>query len=105
MWRNDGPRISANPLRELFDACAQGYSLKFLCPGCSRLRIFRPHAVWHHFRRHGWSEELRHVARHFRCSLCRRRGPDMELVREEPNDHSLPMPGEDVWKRELRRRR
>jgi len=104
-WRDEGPRISANPVRDLFDACAHGYAIKLTCRGCHRQRIFNPHAVWWHFRRKGYSEWLRDVPGKFRCRVCERRRPTMDLVHEEPNDPSLPMPNEDEWKRERRRRR
>jgi hypothetical protein len=105
MWREKDLRQSANPVRELFDATAQGYAIKLSCPGCRRTRIFHAAAVWHHFRRKGFSERLRDVPKKFRCRICERRTPIMELVHEEPDDMSLPMPGELVWKHELRRRR
>lgn len=105
MGRDGEQRISANPVRDLFDACAHGYAIKVTCRGCRRARIFRSAAVWHHFRRKGFSDWLRDVPGKFRCRVCDRKAPLMELVGEAPNDRSLPMPSESDWKRELRRRR
>jgi len=105
MWRESGPRTSANPVRDLFDATAQHYALKLKCRGCGRARVFHAAAVWHHFRRKGWSEWLRDVPKKFRCRACDRRTPEMDLVHEEPTDTTLPLPGETIWKHELRRRR
>ena len=105
MMENGEPRISANPLRQLFDACAKGYNLRLDCLGCGRRQVLGRHAVWWHFRRKGWSEWLREVPKRFRCRGCGRRGPRMTLVHDEPADGSLPMPGEAEWKRELGRRR
>jgi hypothetical protein len=105
MWREDGVRYSANPLRELFDAAAQGYSIKLTCGGCRRCKTLSAHAVWHHFGKKGFSEYLRDVPKRFRCRVCGRRKPRMDLVHEEVDDTSLPMPSEQDWKRELRRRR
>ena len=105
MWRDQELRTSANPLRQLFDACVQGYNLRLACLGCRRHVVLSRHAVWWHFRRKGWSEWLRDVPKRFRGRLCDRRGPSMDLVREEPTDASLPMPSETEWKRELSRRR
>ena len=105
MWRDGEPRLSANPVRDLFDACAHGYAIRLACRGCGRQRVFHSAAVWHHFRRKGFSEWLRDVPRRFRCRVCGRRAPVMALVHEPPNDDSLPMPSDHDWKRELRRRR
>lgn len=105
MRRDGEKRISANPVRDLFDACAHGLSIKFTCRGCRRARIFPAAAVWHHFSRKGFAGRLRDVPGKFRCRVCGRRGPMMELVNEEPDEKSLPMPSEYDWKRELRRRR
>ena len=108
-WRSAAPereaRDSANPLRELFDAAAQGYTLKLSCRGCGRSRIFHAAAVWRHFDRKGWSPWLRDVAARFRCRVCNRRTPHLELGHDEPTDTSLPLPDRYSWKRELGRRR
>ena len=105
MWQDDDVRISANPVRQLFDAAAHGYTLRLACRGCRRSAMFSAHAVWWHFRRKGWPEWLRDVPRRFRCRDCGRRSPSLELVRAEPTDTSLPLPGKYDWKRELSRRR
>lgn len=105
MWRDQGARQSANPVRELFDAGAQHYSIKLACRGCRRERILHAAAVWWHFKRKGLSPMLRDVPGKFRCSNCGRRGPRMDLVQDEHNDNSLPLPSEAEWKREVRRRR
>lgn len=104
-WRENEPRISANPVRDLFDATAQHYAIKLTCRGCRRSRIFPSAAIWWHFRKKGFSEWLRDVPGKFRCRVCERRAPGMDLVHEAANDTSLPMPSELVWKHELRRRR
>lgn len=107
-WRQarpDGLRTSANPVRESFDAAAQGYTLKLSCGGCGRVRVFHAAAVWRHFDRKGWSPWLRDVARRFRCRVCDRRMPRLELGHDEPTDTSLPLPDPYAWKRELSRRR
>jgi hypothetical protein len=44
------------------------------------------------------------VPKKCRCRQCGARGPALDLVEEEPNDSSLPLPSEQDWKRELRRR-
>ena len=98
-------RESANPVRELFDAAAQGYTLRLTCLGCRRVRVFHAAAVWRHFEQKGWSPWLRDVARHFRCRLCERRSPRLELGHDEPTETSLPMPDRIAWKRALSRRR
>ena len=98
-------RDSANPVRELFDAAAQGYTLAFTCRGCGRRRVFHAAAVWRHFDRKGWSPWLRDISRHFRCRVCGRRSPSLALGHDEPTDTSLPLPDRYAWKRELGRRR
>ncbi|HEY7810912.1 MAG TPA: hypothetical protein VIA98_11075 [Allosphingosinicella sp.] len=105
MGREGERRKSANPVRDLFDACAHGYSVRLTCRGCRRARIFPAAAIWHHFRRKGFDDGLRQVPGRFRCRVCDRSGPALELVHEAPNDRSLPMPSQSEWKRELRRRR
>jgi hypothetical protein len=99
------PRISANPVRDLFDACAHGYALRLSCRGCRRTRVFHAAAVWHHFRRRGFSDKLGDVPGRFRCRVCDRARPILALVHSAPDDASLPMPSDLDWKRELRRRR
>lgn len=103
--RAAGMRDSANPVRELFDAAAQGYTLKFSCRGCGRSKIFQAAAVWRHFERKGWSPWLRDVGGRFRCRVCSRRSAFVELSHDEPTDKSLPLPDLYAWKRELSRRR
>lgn len=105
MWREERVRSSANPLRELFDAAVKGYAIKLRCLGCQREACLDAHAVWHLFRRRGFSERLGDVPAKFVCSGCRRRSPQMTLVHEEPTSTSLPMPSAQDWKRELSRRR
>ena|SRR5688572_19673502 len=108
-WRGASPgggaRVSANPLRELFDAAAQGYTLRLTCGGCARVRIFHAAAVWRHFDGKSWSPWLRDVAKRFRCRVCDQRSPRLELDHDEPTDTSLPLPDPYAWKRELSRRR
>lgn len=104
MWLEEVPRTSANPVRELFDAALRGYAIKLTC-GCTKVSTLSSHAVWWHFRRRGYSERLRDVPAMFRCQVCRRRDPDMELVRSDDFDSTLPLPSEQEWKRELSRRR
>jgi hypothetical protein len=103
--RDDRVRDKVNPLKELFDAAAQGYAIRLTCRGCRRSRVLNAHAVWYLFERRRWLDGLRDVPRRFRCSDCGRKGPQVEPVHEEPNDTKLPMPHESDWKRELRRRR
>ena len=98
-------RESANPVRELFDAAAQGYTLRFTCRGCGRARVFHSAAVWRLFDRKGWSPWLSDIASRFRCRVCGRRSPALALVHDEPTDTSLPLPDRYAWKRELSRRR
>ena len=98
-------RDCANPLRELFDAAAQGYSLRLSCRGCGRSRVFHAAAVWHHFDRKDWSPWLRDVPARFRCRVCDRRMPSLQLCHDAPTDDKLPLPDRYRWKRELSRRR
>jgi hypothetical protein len=98
-------RDLVNPVRDLFDATAHHYALKLTCRGCRRQRIFPAAAVWWHFKRKGFADWVRDVPKRFRCKDCGRRGPSLDLVNEEPNDESLPLPGETDWKQELTRRR
>jgi hypothetical protein len=105
MWREKGPRISANPLRELFDAAARGYNLKLTCGGCGRAEVLNRFAVWWLFQRKGWRDRLGDVPARFRCGSCSCKAPQLDLVHEEPTSDALAVPQEREWKRELRRRR
>jgi hypothetical protein len=105
MAANDRLRDSANPLRELFDAAVRGYSVRLTCRHCSRIRRFDAHALWYLFERRRWDGRLAEVPRHFRCATCSGKSPVVELVREEPDDDTLPMPPRQAWRRELGRRR
>jgi hypothetical protein len=105
VWREQGRRDSPNPIRELFDAAAQGYNLQLKCRGCRRFEVLDAHAVWHLFQRKGWRDLLRDVPARFRCRNCGRKPPFLELVHEDTTCTDLPMPSEAEWKRELRRRR
>jgi len=104
MWR-DGPRHSANPIRDVFDAAAHGYNLRLTCRGCKRVVVLHSAGVWNLFQRKRWRDLMSDLAKHFRCRGCSRKGPDIALVHEEPTSTELPMPWESEWKRELRRRR
>jgi hypothetical protein len=105
VWREQGRRDSPNPIRELFDAAARGYNLKLTCRGCRRAEVLNVHAVWHLFQRRSWREWLREVPARFRCRDCGRKAPELDLVHEGATSNELPMPTEQDWKRELRRRR
>jgi hypothetical protein len=105
VWREHGPRDSANPLRELFDAAVRGYNLKLSCRGCGRAEVLNRFAAWGLFQHKGWRQWLREVPKRFRCSGCGRKGPELDLVTDEPTSTALPMPSESEWKRELRQRR
>lgn len=104
MWREETPRTSSNPLRELFDAALRGYAIKLTCK-CEHVVVLHPHAVWWHFRRKGFSERLRDVPGRFRCQRCDGRDPDMQLVHEPVTETLLPLPTELEWKQEMSRRR
>ena len=107
MWREQGPRTSAAPLRELFDAAARGYNLKLTCRGCGRCEIVNRFGVWWLFRQRGWHDWLGDVPRRFRCDTCGRKAPALDLVHENPTSDTLRVPAEAEaeWKREVRRRR
>ena len=98
-------RYTAFALTDLFDATAQHYELKFTCRGCHRATVFVAAAVWALFDRKGWRDNLRDIPAHFRCRVCDRRNPILELVNEKPTETTLPLPSQERWKREQRRRR
>jgi hypothetical protein len=105
MWREQGPRTSANPIRDVFDAAAHGYNLKLTCRGCKRAEVLHSAAVWNLFRKKRWRDLMGDVPKHFRCAACNRKAPTIDLVHELPTSTELSMPWESEWKRELRRRR
>jgi hypothetical protein len=105
MWREQGPRQSANPIRDLFDAAAHGYNVKLSCGGCRRVEVLNRFAIWWLFRKRGWRDRLADVPARFRCGGCSRKAPRLDLVHEEPTASAFPVPEEREWKHELRRRR
>jgi ribosomal protein L37AE/L43A len=105
MWREQGPRYSANPIRDVFDAAAHGYNLKLTCRGCRRAEVLHSAAVWHLFQRKRWRDLMSDLSGHFRCGGCGRKDPKVDLSHDLPTSTELPMPWESEWKRELRRRR
>lgn len=105
MWREQGPRTSANPIRDVFDAAAHGYNLKLTCRGCSRTEVLHSAAVWERFRVKRWRDLMHDLPQHFRCRGCGGKRPKIELSHELPTSAELPMPWDSEWKRELRRRR
>lgn len=98
-------RHTAYGLSDLFDATAQHYNLRFTCRGCHRSSVFVAAAVWLLFERKGWPDYLRDVPKQFRCRVCDRRNPIIELVNDKATENSLPLPSEETWKRAQRRRR
>ena len=105
MRPEEDSRDSVHPLRSLFDAAARGYAVRLACSRCRRAAVLDAHALWHAFRRKGWSQRLREVPRRCRCRGCGTRGPRLALVHEPATDRSLPMPPLHEWKAELRRHR
>lgn len=102
---------SANPLRNLFDAAARGYSIKLTCWSCSHVRILHGHGLWWLFDQRGWLDNFKAVRWRLVCGPCLRernqkiRNPKLELVHEEITGDPLPLPSESEWKRALRRHR
>lgn len=102
---------TAIPLRELWDAATHHYSIRLTCRRCGHSRVLHAAALWWLFHRKGWAARFRDVRRRMFCAMCwarrheRLHGPDLDLVRDEPTDTSIPLPSELDWKRELRRRR
>ncbi|WP_129794044.1 hypothetical protein [Sphingosinicella sp. CPCC 101087] len=102
---------SAYPLRDMFDAAVRQRRVKLTCPTCGHVAVFESAALWWYFRRRGWRDRFDEVRRKCICLPCWRdrgqtvRGPQLELVHDEPTETGLPMPPDIEWKRELRRRR
>lgn len=100
---------SPHAVTDLWDVGAHHLNLKFTCPRCLHSRVFHAAAVWWLFRQRRWNDRLSEVRQHFVCGVCwaahrvKVRNPQMQIVKD---DHEpLPLPPEDEWKREARRRR
>ena len=100
-------RFTANPIREVFDAAAQGYNFRLTCCSCGHAETLNRFAIWWLFREKRWRDLITDVPERFRCGKCRGKRLDLFLVQEEPTTHALSVPAaaEQEWKRELRRRR
>lgn len=107
MSRDRPVRYSANPIREVFDAAAQGYNFRLICRSCGHAEILNRFAIWWLFRDKRWRDLITDVPLRFRCSKCGSKKPGLALVHEEPTTQALTVPAtaEQEWKRELRRRR
>jgi len=107
MTRDRVARYSANPIREVFDAAAQGYNFQLTCRGCGHAEILNRFAVWWLFREKRWRDRITDVPPRFRCGKCGSKRLGLVLVQEDPTTYALAVPAgaEQEWKRELRRRR
>ena len=98
-------RWQVNPVRELFDAVLQHYSIRVICRRCRNAAVFHAAGLWHLFERKGWNGWLREVPRRLRCTRCGNRRPRLELVTKEAITVALPLPTDLEWKQATRRRR
>jgi len=107
MSRDGAVRYSANPIREVFDAAAQGYNFRLICRSCGHAEILNRFAIWWLFHEKRWRDLITDVPPHFRCGKCGSKVPRLVLVQEEATTQTLTLPAlaEQEWKRELRRRR
>jgi ribosomal protein S27AE len=102
---------SPHAVTNLWDVGAHHLNLKFTCGRCGHSRVFHAAAVWWLFRQRGWNEHLSQVRQRFVCGACwaahrvRARAPRMEVVKEDHEAPSLPLPPEREWKQESKRRR
>ena len=100
---------SPHAVTDLWDVGAHHLNIKFTCPRCQHSRVFHAAAVWWLFRQRGWNGHLSRVAQRFACEVCKRahrrkvRPMRIELVKD--NHDPLPLPPEQEWQAEAKRRR
>jgi hypothetical protein len=100
---------SPHAVTDLWDVGAHHANLKFTCRRCGHWQVFHAAAVWWRFKQRGWSGHLAAVPQRFFCTVCRKVKrekvrPHMEIVKELENGN-LPLPPEQEWKQEAKRRR
>ena len=104
-YDKDGGRIATT----IFEAAAWHYAVKAVCGRCGHSATFHPHALWWHFSKRGWSDNLRAARSRFWCRNCageigaRVTPMVLELVRECERDICLTMPPANEWKRAVNR--
>lgn len=102
------PRVddaSDRIITTLFDAAVYQRAIRVRCR-CSHTARLNPYALWWLFYRKGWDQRLKVAKERLKCSRCGWKGFVLiDLVGEEWDKTSLPMPPETEWKRAVRRSR
>ena len=93
----------------IFEAAAFHMAVKPVCSRCQHSATFHPHALWWHFSKRGWNDNLSVARERFWCRQCgarigRRIRPGLlELVKETEEMICLEMPSQAEWKRAVNR--
>ena len=104
-YNRDGGRIATT----IFEAAAWHYAVRPVCSRCTHAASFHPHALWWHFHKKGWDDDLRDARKRFWCRKCgerigqRVRPRLLELVQEQDDDVKLAMPSQAEWKKAVNR--
>ena len=94
----DGGRV----VTTLFEAAAYHYAIRVTCR-CKRSEVLNPHALWWHFRRHGWDERLFALREHLVCSGCGKRRATVVITTKTVTIDALPLPPLHEWRRAVNR--
>jgi len=104
-YDSHGGRIATT----IFEAAAWHRAIKPLCSRCPHSAIFHPHALWWHFSKRGWDDNLRAARARFWCRRCgqqigqRIRPRMLEVVPETEDMILLEMPSQAEWKKAVNR--
>jgi len=91
-----------------FEAAAWHQSVRIQC-SCGHFALHDAHGLWWLCRCRGWNDSFYMLRPRFYCTLClasyRRkvRPKAIEADRDGKPTITLPMPPEDIWKKEVRR--
>lgn len=104
-YDSEGGRVAST----IFEAAAWHYAVKPMCGRCPHSAIFHPHALWWHFSKRGWDDNLHTARARFWCRRCaarigkRVRPGQLALVAETENMICLEMPSQAEWKKAVNR--
>jgi hypothetical protein len=99
-----------HPFRDLYDAAIRHSAVRIVCDHCKHAAVFQTAALWQHFNRRGWNDRFEHVRARLFCLPCwyhggAKRRPSLFFCDDAPTDTRFPMPTNQEWKHEARRRR
>lgn len=99
-----------HPFRDLYDAAIRHSAVRIVCDRCKHTAVLQTAALWQHFSRQGWNDRFEQVRARLFCLPCWyhgavKRRPSLFFCDDAPTDTRFPMPTNQEWKSEARRRR